>query len=111
MPAPFSIIRDTDPSPPRGGVIAIGNFDGVHLGHRTVIDAAIAMAKANGSAAYAVTFEPHPRSFFQPNVPQFRLSSERDKLRLLAAHGTRRCGGDGLRRQARGHERGGVHHQ
>ncbi len=86
MPAPFSIIRDTDPSP-RGGVIAIGNFDGVHLGHRTVIDAAITMAKANGSAAYAVTFEPHPRSFFQPNVPQFRLSAERDKLRLLAATG------------------------
>jgi riboflavin kinase/FMN adenylyltransferase len=87
MSAPFSIIRDTDTSPPRGGVIAIGNFDGVHLGHRTVIDAAIAMARAAGKPAYAVTFEPHPRSFFQPNVPQFRLSSERDKLRLLAATG------------------------
>jgi riboflavin kinase/FMN adenylyltransferase len=87
MPAPFVIIRDTTPSPPRGGVIAIGNFDGVHRGHRAVIEAAIKMARAQGTPAYAVTFEPHPRSFFQPNVPQFRLTSERDKLRLLAATG------------------------
>lgn len=87
MAAPFTIIRDTDPAPPRGGVIAIGNFDGVHRGHRAVIDAAIKIAKAQGAPAYAVTFEPHPRSFFQPNVAQFRLTSERDKLRLLAATG------------------------
>lgn len=86
MPASFSIIRDNDAAP-RGAVIAIGNFDGVHRGHRAVIAAAIDMARKTGVPAYAVTFEPHPRVFFQPNVPQFRLTDEATKLRLLAATG------------------------
>ena len=65
----------------------MGNFDGVHLGHRAVIAAALEMGRTLGKPAFAVTFEPHPRSFFSPNSPQFRLSDEANKLRLLAGTG------------------------
>ena len=65
----------------------MGNFDGVHLGHRAVIAAALEMGKAHGRPALAVTFEPHPRRFFSPNTPQFRLTDETAKLRLLAGTG------------------------
>ena len=89
MTAHFSVIRDTTPASEvvRGTVVAMGNFDGVHLGHRAVISAAIDMARKHGKPAFAVTFEPHPRSFFSPHTPQFRLSDETAKLRLLAATG------------------------
>ena len=83
----FSIVREGDPGPLHGAVVAIGNFDGVHRGHRTVIGAALNRAAALGRKAAALTFSPHPRRFFQPNAPMFPLSSERDKLRLLAATG------------------------
>ncbi len=65
----------------------MGNFDGVHLGHRAVIDAALQMGRSHGRPALAVTFEPHPRSFFSPHTPQFRLTDEAGKLRLLAGTG------------------------
>jgi riboflavin kinase / FMN adenylyltransferase len=85
----FTVIRDTTPAAaiPRGSVVAMGNFDGVHLGHRAVIAAALQMARTHGRPALAVTFEPHPRSFFSPNSPQFRLTDETGKLRLLAGTG------------------------
>src|SRR5215210_2746760 len=85
----FTIIRDTTPAAaiPRGAVVAMGNFDGVHLGHRAVIAAALQMARNHGRPALAVTFEPHPRRFFSPNTPQFRLTDETAKLRLLAGTG------------------------
>ena len=85
----FTIIRDTTPAAeiPRGSVVAMGNFDGVHLGHRAVIGAALQMARAQGRPALALTFEPHPRRFFSPNTPQFRLNDETAKLRLLAGTG------------------------
>jgi riboflavin kinase/FMN adenylyltransferase len=85
----FTVIRDTTPADaiPRGAVVAMGNFDGVHLGHRAVIAAALQMGRSHGKPAFAVTFEPHPRSFFSPNSPQFRLSDETNKLRLLAGTG------------------------
>ena len=54
----------------------MGNFDGVHLGHRAVIAAALDMGRAHGRPALALTFEPHPRRFFSPNTPQFRLTDE-----------------------------------
>src|SRR5881628_2443138 len=89
MPPGFAVIRDATPKAaiPRGAVVAMGNFDGVHLGHRAVIDAALRMGRADGRPTFAVTFEPHPRSFFSPNSPQFRLSDEANKLRLLAGTG------------------------
>src|SRR5207244_3971816 len=87
----FTVIRDSTPAAeiPKGTVVAMGNFDGVHLGHRAVIAAALKMGKANGRPALAVTFEPHPRRFFSPPTPQFRLSDETANLRLLAAEGPR----------------------
>ncbi len=85
----FTVIRDTTAAAaiPKGSVVAMGNFDGVHLGHRAVIAAALQMARNHGRPALAVTFEPHPRSFFSPNSPQFRLTDETAKLRLLAGTG------------------------
>ena len=60
MSTGFIVIRDNTPASaiPKGAVVAMGNFDGVHLGHRAVIGAALAMSKARGVPALAVTFEP-----------------------------------------------------
>jgi riboflavin kinase / FMN adenylyltransferase len=89
MTSGFTIIRDSTPAAeiPKGTVVAMGNFDGVHLGHRAVIAAALQMGRIHGRPALALTFEPHPRSFFSPNTPQFRLTDEPGKLRLLAGTG------------------------
>jgi riboflavin kinase / FMN adenylyltransferase len=89
MTPDFTVIRDTTPAAdiPKGSVVAMGNFDGVHLGHRAVIEAALQMGRMHGRPALAVTFEPHPRRFFSPNTPQFRLTDETGKLRLLAGTG------------------------
>ena len=86
---PFAVVRDAAPDdhPLRGAVVAIGNFDGVHRGHRAVIASALQRARALGRPAAALTFEPHPRSVFRPDEPLFRLTDERAKLRLLAATG------------------------
>jgi riboflavin kinase/FMN adenylyltransferase len=83
----FHIAGDGDPGPLHGAVVAIGNFDGVHRGHRAVIGAALKRAKALGRKAAALTFAPHPRLFLRPQDTLFQLSSERDRLRLLAATG------------------------
>ena len=87
--APFTVVHGAGPLPGAlsRAVVAIGKFDGVHLGHRAVIAAARARAHALGVPAAVLTFEPHPRSFFQPQTPLFRLTDERNKLRLLAATG------------------------
>jgi riboflavin kinase / FMN adenylyltransferase len=89
MPAKsFLVVRDraTDGAL-RGAIVAIGNFDGVHRGHRAVIAAAIKRAQAVGCPAAVLTFEPHPRAFFHPGEPLFRLTDETAKLRLLASTG------------------------
>jgi riboflavin kinase/FMN adenylyltransferase len=87
----FHVVRgganDIDIGALRGTVVAIGNFDGVHRGHRAVIAAALARAEALGRPAAALTFSPHPRMFLRPQDALFQLSSDRDKLRLLAASG------------------------
>jgi riboflavin kinase / FMN adenylyltransferase len=88
-PKPFVVVRGEASAEHAldGAVVAIGNFDGVHRGHRAVIAAALARAKALSRPAAALTFEPHPRRFFRPDEPLFRLTDERAKLRLLAATG------------------------
>jgi riboflavin kinase / FMN adenylyltransferase len=84
----FRVVRDSAPDDAlRGAVVAIGNFDGVHRGHRAVIAAALKRAKELGKPAAALTFEPHPRAFFKPGQPLFRLTDEAAKLRLLASTG------------------------
>lgn len=85
---PFVIDRDGAPGAAlRGSVLAIGNFDGVHRGHRAVIAAALARARSAGRPAAALTFEPHPAAILRPQEPMFRLTDEMGKLRLLAATG------------------------
>src|SRR5262244_4581439 len=88
-PEPLIVIRGEAPADHAldGAVVAIGNFDGVHRGHRAVIGAALARARALGRPAAALTFEPHPRSFFRPQEPLFRLTDDRAKLRLFAGTG------------------------
>ncbi|HEU4380316.1 MAG TPA: bifunctional riboflavin kinase/FAD synthetase [Hyphomicrobiaceae bacterium] len=75
------------PAAARGGVLAIGNFDGVHRGHQALIAAAIDQARQHGWPAGAIVFEPHPREFFQPDKPHFRLTPLPRKLALLEALG------------------------
>jgi len=89
MPAKsFLVVRDSAPADAlRGAVVAIGNFDGVHRGHRAVIGVAKGRARALGAPAAVLTFEPHPRAFFNPAEPLFRLTDEATKLRLLAGTG------------------------
>ena len=68
-------------------MVAIGNFDGVHLGHQAVIAAAKQAAQAAGAPFAVLTFEPHPRSIFQPGAPPFRLTPFRAKSRVLESLG------------------------
>jgi riboflavin kinase/FMN adenylyltransferase len=71
------------PQEARGAVAVLGNFDGVHLGHRQVIADAGALAEEMGAPLAVITFEPHPRAFFRPDGPPFRLTSLRTKCRYL----------------------------
>ncbi|MBN2751071.1 MAG: bifunctional riboflavin kinase/FAD synthetase [Rhodospirillaceae bacterium] len=81
------ILRHTDDVPAhlRQGVVAIGNFDGVHRGHQAVIATGLALARAEDRPFGVLTFEPHPRSIFQPELAPFRLTPFRIKARLIEA--------------------------
>lgn len=90
LSASFAVIRDgaAVPLALKHGFAAIGNFDGVHRGHQAVIEAARVQAHMTPRAhpALALTFEPHPRTFFKPETPVFRITPEKAKLRLFAAN-------------------------
>ena len=72
-----------------GGVLALGNFDGVHRGHQAVVKAALDQAARLGPdvPTYIITFEPHSRTVFHPGDPPFRLTPSRDKVQLLKGLG------------------------
>ncbi len=72
---------------PSSTVLTIGNFDGVHLGHRALLARLCAAAEAEGLPPTVLTFEPHPREFFAPAAAPTRLSTLREKLELIADDG------------------------
>ena len=71
----------------RGASVAMGNFDGVHLGHQSVIDLARRPARDSGMPLGIVTFEPHPRQVFTPDAPPFRLMNPEARANRLAKLG------------------------
>ncbi|WP_316861512.1 bifunctional riboflavin kinase/FAD synthetase [uncultured Cohaesibacter sp.] len=71
----------------KGGVVAIGNFDGMHRGHQAVLEDALQEARQKGLKAIALTFEPHPRTLFRPDRPIFRLTPHEEKARIAHALG------------------------
>ena len=71
----------------RGGIVALGNFDGFHRGHQAVVGRAVARAKAEGRPALVATFDPHPVRFFKPDVPPFRLTTLDQRQALFAEAG------------------------
>ncbi len=70
-----------------GGIVALGNFDGFHLGHQAVVGQAVARARAEGRPALVATFDPHPVRHFRPDTPPFRLTTLEQRERLFAAAG------------------------
>jgi riboflavin kinase / FMN adenylyltransferase len=77
----------TIPHDARGAAIALGNFDGVHAGHQAVIASARAVAEQSGVALGVAVFEPHPRRFFKPDAPPFRLQTTPQRARALSEVG------------------------
>lgn len=89
----FSLLN-LDPKLPRGAApcaVAIGNFDGVHLGHQAMFARLRQAADERGLLTAAMTFEPHPREVFSPADAPARLTSLREKLELLRGHGLQRA--------------------
>jgi len=70
-----------------GGIVALGNFDGFHLGHQAVVARAVERARAAGRPALVATFDPHPVRFFRPETAPFRLTTLDQRERLFAAAG------------------------
>jgi riboflavin kinase / FMN adenylyltransferase len=71
----------------RGGIVALGNFDGFHKGHQAVVGRAVSRARAEGRPALVATFDPHPVRFFKPELPPFRLTTLDQRERLFAEAG------------------------
>lgn len=87
MTIPRLLATDQMPEALRGAIIALGNFDGFHLGHQAVAGEAIAWAKAEGRPAIVATFDPHPVRFFKPDAAPFRLTTLDQRQELFAAAG------------------------
>jgi riboflavin kinase/FMN adenylyltransferase len=86
---PFLVCRDGEPVPTalQGAVVAIGNFDGVHRGHQALLAAVREAAGGDRRPGAVLTFEPHPRAYFNPDAPLFRLTPEPVKLALFERFG------------------------
>ena len=78
---------DSLPDFPRGSVVTLGNFDGVHLGHQQIIDGMCADAICLDAPTIVITFDPHPRSFFQPDKPFMSIMSLSRRERYLERAG------------------------
>src|SRR5579863_3471692 len=78
-----------DPRPPRWSqpVLALGNFDGVHRGHRKVLDRLIRVSSEHGSTSVVMTFDPHPPRIVRPDRAPALLMTKAQKLEALAAAG------------------------
>ena len=79
--------REPIPENLRGAVIALGNFDGFHLGHQAVVREAVEWARGQGRPAIVATFDPHPARHFAPHLPPFRLTTLDQREELFAAAG------------------------
>src|SRR5215207_5168428 len=79
--------RDPMPESLRGAVLALGNFDGFHLGHQAVVGQAIAWAQAENRPTIVATFDPHPVRHFVPDAAPFRLTTLHQREELFAAAG------------------------
>ncbi|KJS45162.1 MAG: riboflavin biosynthesis protein RibF [Roseovarius sp. BRH_c41] len=82
----YTYVTDAD----RGASAAIGNFDGVHIGHRSVIELARAAGERIGAPLGILTFEPHPREYFAPDAPPFRLMGREARAHRLEKLGVER---------------------
>ena len=71
----------------RGGIVALGNFDGFHKGHQAVVGRAVERGRAEARPVLVATFDPHPVRYFRPDTPPFRLTSLDQRQRLFAAAG------------------------
>lgn len=80
------VVREDEQVPEalKGAVVAIGNFDGVHRGHRELIARARGIAAEKGAPSAILTFSPHPRAFFAPEKPFFRITPLREKIAVIA---------------------------
>ena len=79
--------RKPVPEPLRGAIVALGNFDGFHLGHQAVVGEAIAWAHAEGRPSVIATFDPHPVRHFKPDAAPFRLTTLEQRQELFLAAG------------------------
>ncbi len=81
----MDVLRDPPPSSdlPRGGVVTIGNFDGVHRGHQMLLAGAVARARELGAPAVALTFEPHPEKVLRPQSDLRLVTTRAQKAQLL----------------------------
>lgn len=82
-------LTDLEPTPDelRGAIVALGNFDGFHIGHQAVVGRAVQRGAHEGRPVIVATFDPHPVRHFRPDSPPFRLTSLDQRERMFAAAG------------------------
>jgi riboflavin kinase/FMN adenylyltransferase len=89
----LDILRDPlgNDDPPRGAVLSIGNFDGVHLGHQAVLTHVVERARGLGAPALAMTFDPHPIKLLRPADAPLLVTTLEQRLALIARTGIETC--------------------